>query len=188
MVAGDETRRSDTYEDLGAVAAPFAEPLPEPPADADVLPFASGTLAVVRRLVVLRAGEADLSEMGTADLVLAVTEVATNSIRHGGGEGVLRAWLTDEMVIFEVADAGAIADPLAGRVRPDSGQSAATGCGCATRPVTWSSCARSPAAASCACISAAASRRSRRAGARAASGPRSRTCGRTASSRGCESC
>jgi anti-sigma regulatory factor (Ser/Thr protein kinase) len=127
VVAGDETRRSDTYEDLGAVAAPFAEPLPEPPADADVLPFASGTLAVVRRLVALRAGEADLSEIGTADLVLAVNEVATNSIRHGGGEGVLRAWLTDEMAIFEVADAGAIADPLAGRVRPASGQSGGHG-------------------------------------------------------------
>ena len=127
VVAGDETRRSDTYEDIGAAAAPFAEPLAEPPADADVLPFASGTLAVVRRLVALRAGEADLSEIGTADLVLAVNEVATNSIRHGGGEGVLRAWLTDEMVIFEVADAGAIADPLAGRVRPPSGQSGGHG-------------------------------------------------------------
>jgi anti-sigma regulatory factor (Ser/Thr protein kinase) len=127
VVAGDETRRSDTYEDLGAIAARFAQPLPEPPPDAAVLPFASGTLAVGRRLVALRAGEADLSEVATADLVLAVNEVATNSIRHGGGEGVLRAWLTDEMVIFEVADAGGIADPLAGRVRPDSGQSGGHG-------------------------------------------------------------
>ena len=118
VVAGDETRRSDTYEDLGAVAAPFAEPLPEPPPDADALPFAAGTLASVRRLVELHAGEAGLSATATSDLVLAVNEVATNSVRHGGGEGVLSAWLTDEMVIFEVADAGAFADPLAGRVRP----------------------------------------------------------------------
>ena len=127
VVAGDETRRSNTYEDLGAGAAPFAEPLAEPPPGADVLPFASRTLAVVRRLVELRAREAGLSEAGTSDLVLAVNEVATNSVRHGGGEGVLRAWLTDEMLIFEVADAGAIADPLAGRVRPASGQSGGHG-------------------------------------------------------------
>ena len=127
VVAGDETRRSDTYEDLGAVAAPFAEPLPDPPPDADALPFAAGTLASVRRLVELHAREAGLSATATSDLVLAVNEVATNSVRHGGGEGVLSAWLTDEMVIFEVADAGAFADPLAGRVRPASGQSGGHG-------------------------------------------------------------
>ncbi|MGZ6671530.1 MAG: anti-sigma factor RsbA family regulatory protein [Solirubrobacteraceae bacterium] len=127
VVGGDESRRSDTYEDLGAVAAPFAAPFSEPPPGADVLPFASRTLAAVRRLVELRARDAGLSEAGTSDLVLAVNEVATNSVRHGGGEGVLRAWLTDEMLIFEVADAGAIADPLAGRVRPASGQSGGHG-------------------------------------------------------------
>jgi anti-sigma regulatory factor (Ser/Thr protein kinase) len=127
MVAGDETRRSDAYEDLGVVAGPFAEPLPGPPPGADVLPFAAGTLAPVRRLVELRAREAGLSEVATGDLVLAVNEVATNSLRHGGGEGLLSAWLTDEMLIFEVADAGGIADPLAGRVRPASGQSGGHG-------------------------------------------------------------
>jgi anti-sigma regulatory factor (Ser/Thr protein kinase) len=62
-----------------------------------------------------------------SDLVLVVNEAATNSVRHGGGEGVLRAWLTDDMLIFEVADAGAIADPLAGRERPGSGQSGGHG-------------------------------------------------------------
>jgi anti-sigma regulatory factor (Ser/Thr protein kinase) len=127
VVSGDEIRHSETYEDLGAVAAPFAEPLSEPPSGADVLPFAAGTLAVVRRLVALRATEAGLSAVGTSDLVLAVNEVATNSIRHGGGEGVVRAWRTDEMLIFEVADAGGIPDPLAGRVRPGSGQSGGHG-------------------------------------------------------------
>jgi len=123
VVAGAETRRSDAYEDLGAVAAPFADPLPGPPPGADRLPFAAGTLAAVRRLVEVRAREAGLSAMATSDLVLAVNEAATNSVRHGGGEGVLSAWLTDEMVILDIADAGGFADPLAGRVRPASGQS-----------------------------------------------------------------
>jgi anti-sigma regulatory factor (Ser/Thr protein kinase) len=127
VVAGDEARRSETYEDLGVVAEPFAEPLPEPPPGMDELPFAAGTLAVVRRLVEQRAKDAGLSAVQASDLVLVVNEAATNSVRHGGGEGVLRAWLTDDMLIFEVADAGAIADPLAGRERPGSGQSGGHG-------------------------------------------------------------
>jgi anti-sigma regulatory factor (Ser/Thr protein kinase) len=127
VVAGDEARRSETYEDLGVVAAPFAEPLPEPPPGVDELPFAAGTLAVVRRLVEQRAKDAGLSAVQASDLVLVVNEAATNSVRHGGGEGVLRAWLTDDMLVFEVADAGAIADPLAGRERPGSGQSGGHG-------------------------------------------------------------
>lgn len=127
VVAGDEARASETYEDLVAVAAPFAEPLPEPPPEAEELPFAAGSLAAVRRTVQLRARGAGLSHEQAGDLVLAVNEVATNSVRHGGGVGVLRAWLTDEMLIFEVADAGAIADPLAGRERPASNQSGGHG-------------------------------------------------------------
>jgi anti-sigma regulatory factor (Ser/Thr protein kinase) len=127
VVAGDEALASEAYEDLGAVAAPFAEPLPEPPPEAEELPFAAGSLASVRRMVELRARGAGLSHERAGDLVLAVNEVATNSIRHGGGYGVLRAWLTADTLIFEVADAGAIADPLAGRERPASGQSGGHG-------------------------------------------------------------
>ena len=127
VVAGDEARASELYEDLRAVAAPFAEPLPEPPPEAEELPFAAGSLTTLRRMVEVRARGAGLSEERAGDLVLAVNEVATNSIRHGGGGGELRAWLTDDMLIFEVADAGAIADPLAGRQRPASGQSGGHG-------------------------------------------------------------
>ena len=122
VVVGDEARRSNSYEDLDTVAGPFAEPLADPPPEAEELPFATGTLAVVRRLTALRAHDAGLSAERVSDLVLAVNEVTTNSIRHAGGHGVLRVWLTDDMLIFEVADAGAIADPLAGRERPASGQ------------------------------------------------------------------
>jgi anti-sigma regulatory factor (Ser/Thr protein kinase) len=127
VVAGDAARASETYEDLDAVAAPFADPLPEPPPDADELAFAAGTLAAPRRLVALRAHEAGLSAEHVGDLVLAVNEVATNSIRHGGGWGVLRVWQTGEMLVCEVADAGQITDPLAGRERPGKDQSGGHG-------------------------------------------------------------
>ena len=127
VVAGDEARRSDVYEGLDAVAAPFAAPLPDPPPEADELRFALGTLGAVRRLVEARARDAGLPPERRDDLVLAVNEVATNSIRHGGGNGVLRAWVTDDALVCEVTDAGRIADPLAGRERPPSGQSGGHG-------------------------------------------------------------
>ena len=127
MVADGGSHDSATYHDLPAIAAPFAAPLPDPPPGADELAFASGTLAGVRRLVKLRAKGAGFGEARTGDLVLAVNEVATNSIRHGGGGGVLRIWQAAQALICEIADAGRIADPLAGRQRPASGQSGGHG-------------------------------------------------------------
>lgn len=59
------------------------------------------------------------------ELVLAVDEIATNSIRHGGGVGMLRLWREGETLLCEIQDRGRIEDPLLGRVRPDS----APGCG-----------------------------------------------------------
>ena len=50
--------------------------------------------------------------------MLAVGELAANSIRHGGGRGILRVWRTDDALICEIRDRGRIADPLAGRVKP----------------------------------------------------------------------
>ena len=127
MVADGSSRDSSTYHDLPAVAAPFAEPLPDPPPGADELPFASGTLAPVRRLVKLRADAAGLPAARAGDLVLAVNEVATNSIRHGGGGGMLRIWQDADTLICQITDAGRIADPLAGRRRPARGQSGGHG-------------------------------------------------------------
>jgi anti-sigma regulatory factor (Ser/Thr protein kinase) len=127
MVADGGSHASPSYDDLPSVAAPFAEPLPEPPSDADELPFASGTLAGLRGLVKLRAAGAGLPATRASDLVLAVNEVATNSIRHGGGAGVLRIWQAAGALICEITDAGRIADPLAGRRRPVTGQSGGHG-------------------------------------------------------------
>ena len=51
--------------------------------------------------------------------MLAVDEVATNSVLHGGGRGIVRLWREDETLVCEVRDQGIIRDPLAGRMRPD---------------------------------------------------------------------
>ena len=41
--------------------------------------------------------------------------MAANSLRHGGGSGVLRLWSDAGHVVCEVTDAGVIVDPLVGR-------------------------------------------------------------------------
>ena len=57
-----------------------------------------------------------------SEFVLAVHELASNSIVHGGGIGVVRAWQDDGAAVCEVRDRGRFDDPLAGRRPPRPGQ------------------------------------------------------------------
>jgi anti-sigma regulatory factor (Ser/Thr protein kinase) len=109
---------SASYRGLEQTAAPFATPMPEPPGRPPELGFGSGSLAELRQLVSRRAAAAGLDPVRVADLVLAVDELATNSLRHGGGRGTLRIWRDAGALVCEVRDAGHIEDPLVGRERP----------------------------------------------------------------------
>jgi len=106
--------------DAADVASWFAEPLPPPPPGAFVLDFVAADLARLRFSIAQWATDAGLSETKTSDFVLAVSEVAGNSIRYGGGWGTLRFWQNASEVVAEVEDAGRVADPLAGRSRPST--------------------------------------------------------------------
>jgi anti-sigma regulatory factor (Ser/Thr protein kinase) len=117
VVEGDATRPSRTH-DPGAAMALFRRALPEPSATATELRFDLGDLAAVRRLVSSAAMAAGLLPARAEDLVLAVTEVATNSIRHGGGSGTVRVWSEDDAVVADVRDIGQIHDPAVGRLAP----------------------------------------------------------------------
>ena len=109
---------SPGYRGLDAFSAPFSEPLPEPPVRPHELAFDPISLSDLRRLVAVRAAAAGMAEADAEALLVSVTELATNSIRHGGGHGVLRVWREDDALVCEVRDAGRIDEPLAGRVRP----------------------------------------------------------------------
>jgi anti-sigma regulatory factor (Ser/Thr protein kinase) len=102
-------------------------PLAEPPPEAITLPFGRLDLAQLRALVSQQALAVHLRYDQAADLVLAVNEVATNSVRHAGGHGKLRVWRKGDELICEVRDDGHIADPLAGRLRPDPAAPAGRG-------------------------------------------------------------
>ena len=84
-------------------------------------------LTALRELVTEWATSYTLSAGRIRDLLLAVTEVASNSIRHGGGKGTLRVWVEDGALVCEFRDAGVIKDPMVGRVRPTADQIG--GCG-----------------------------------------------------------
>jgi anti-sigma regulatory factor (Ser/Thr protein kinase) len=118
---GDLPIASIDYPGAAFLATPFAEPLPAPPIGASIIEFEAGTLRDVRVLVATHAARVGLSEGRAADLLLAVNEVATNSLLHGGGRGTVCLWRDSDALVCEVRDKGYIEDPLVGRRRPSSG-------------------------------------------------------------------
>jgi anti-sigma regulatory factor (Ser/Thr protein kinase) len=69
--------------------------------------------------VAREATAAGFAPARAGDVVSAVNEVASNSLRHAGGQGVLRMWRTDDALVCEVSDDGYIDEPLVGRLRPE---------------------------------------------------------------------
>jgi anti-sigma regulatory factor (Ser/Thr protein kinase) len=118
LVEDGVARPSGTYAPSRAIDR-SAGPLPEPPV-ATVFAFDGPRLAAARRFARVEATAAGLDDDRVLDLVLAVGELAANSIRHGGGRGTVRVWVETaadgtELLVAEVADGGRLRDPLAGR-------------------------------------------------------------------------
>ena len=98
----------------------YGAPLPEPSTPADTFTFDLGSLMTVRRFATSALLACGLPPGRLTDALVAVNELATNSVCHGGGRGSLRIWEEPGEVLCEVSDAGTITEPLAGRRRPDS--------------------------------------------------------------------
>jgi anti-sigma regulatory factor (Ser/Thr protein kinase) len=94
----------------------LAEPLDPPPTDAVTFEFGPA-LRPVRHFASAYAADTGF-EIKAADVALVVGELATNSLRHGGGRGTLLIWQGDGALICEVRDRGRITDPMLGRRRP----------------------------------------------------------------------
>jgi anti-sigma regulatory factor (Ser/Thr protein kinase) len=110
--------RSDRFVpdgDLAAFAAPLARPREgvlrgeyRGPRD----------IPATRRTVAQYARTCGLSGDQVEALELAASELATNSIRHGGGSGTVAMWVQDGAAVVEFTDTGHVADPLTGRLTP----------------------------------------------------------------------
>ena len=108
-------------------SAEYAGPFGLPPSCGAPLPARPDTamihtyrndLSQVRALVLTSAREAGLPDDRAGDLVLAVSEVAANTLRHTPSAGTLVIWHDPHEIVCEIHDDGVNTDPLAGRRRP----------------------------------------------------------------------
>src|SRR5437764_14261493 len=68
--------------------------------------FTERDLPALRRTVAAHADRTGMPTRRISDLVLIVSELASNAVRHGGGEGRLTLWATADAVHCEVTDDG----------------------------------------------------------------------------------
>lgn len=119
LVTGDgQTRLSQAYPGVDRMRGPFDAPLPDAKPGVAALTFGEHDLRSVRRFVSEQGRLAGLDRDRTSEAVLAVNEIAANSVRHAGGWGLLRAWPDGDALVCEVLDEGHIDRPLLGRERP----------------------------------------------------------------------
>jgi anti-sigma regulatory factor (Ser/Thr protein kinase) len=107
------------YDGLALASDRFDAPLAAPPAETAFFVVTLETLTAAREFVAHQAAAAGLDSRAAAELILTAHELATNSIRHAGGRGVIRCWTDHETLIVEVSDQGKIDDALIGRRRPN---------------------------------------------------------------------
>jgi len=118
VVEGSEVRKSDEFRGLLESGAPFDVPLPDRATSVGEMKFGPGDLGSLRSLVSRHAHAFGLDAGRAEELMTAVNEVATNSVRHGGGGGELRIWQEHAAIVVEVRDSGRFNNPLADRQRP----------------------------------------------------------------------
>jgi anti-sigma regulatory factor (Ser/Thr protein kinase) len=83
------------------------------------MPFVYTTnLSEVRALAEKQARMAGLPDSRVIDFVIAVSEVAGNTVRHAKSPGSVEIWSDGAEIVCEIRDAGYIADPQAGSRPP----------------------------------------------------------------------
>jgi anti-sigma regulatory factor (Ser/Thr protein kinase) len=92
------------------------------------MPFVYTTnLSEVRALAEKQARVAGLPDDRVVDFVIAVSEVAGNTVRHAKSPGSIEIWSDSDEIVCEIRDEGVIANPLAGRQPPPTDASGGHG-------------------------------------------------------------
>ncbi|HET7339345.1 MAG TPA: sensor histidine kinase [Candidatus Dormibacteraeota bacterium] len=112
---------SESFRGQEMSATSFGAVLAEPQALRTVLQFNSENLLSLRGEVARQALAFGLGAERATELVTAVNEVATNSILHGGGNGMMRMWRDTQALVCEVRDRGVYGQPLGDRTKPGAG-------------------------------------------------------------------
>jgi anti-sigma regulatory factor (Ser/Thr protein kinase) len=102
----------------GAAPAAPAPAAPDPDHDDPMSYTYTTDLGAIRAVVQRYAIEAGLTEARAIDLVLAVSEVAANTVKHAKSPGSLTIWYDTREIVCQIHDEGVITDPLAGRRQP----------------------------------------------------------------------
>ena len=113
LLVGGHRRTSPEY--AGWPLHPDDAPLPRAPAGESMT---SEDVACLRHFVTDHARRLGVAADRVGDLAIAVTEVATNAVRHAGSPATLRIWNDRDAVVCDISDRGRITDPLAGRHLP----------------------------------------------------------------------
>jgi anti-sigma regulatory factor (Ser/Thr protein kinase) len=124
VIRGQPTNASYVPDLAAAMHSAMLDP---PPVTATRLVVHPTGLTEMRAFVRSAAAEVRLPADRAEDLVLAVNEIVTNSLRHGGGRAMLALWFEPGSIICEVADSGHITDPLVGRLAPPPGATSGRG-------------------------------------------------------------
>jgi anti-sigma regulatory factor (Ser/Thr protein kinase) len=108
---------SDAFSPTTATFA-GADALGAPNDAAEERAFDLHDMHAMRERVAGHARAAGFDEERVREIVVAANEIATNTVRHGGGHGRYRVWNDGNAIVCEITDRGTIAEPLAGRFRP----------------------------------------------------------------------
>ncbi|MEH0638800.1 sensor histidine kinase [Streptomyces bottropensis] len=121
LISGEGRERASDVYDWQAIVSRYNQELPTA-ADAAVFSYGEEDLPAARHFAHAQAARLGLAAERLMDVKLAVAELTTNSVVHGGGRGTLAIWAEQEQLLIEVRDAGRLTDPLAGRRPPERGQ------------------------------------------------------------------
>ena len=68
--------------------------------------FTLNSLVELRHQVERTARDSGLSDLALYRFVVAINEITTNAVRHGGGHGLLELWSTSTSLICRITDRG----------------------------------------------------------------------------------
>jgi anti-sigma regulatory factor (Ser/Thr protein kinase) len=117
---GGDHRSSALYRHPNT-ATVFGGMLPSPPESVIGVAFGPSDIAALRRLATY-AARARFLPAQIDDVVVVVSELATNAVQHGGGGGTFRTWFDHDVLYVEVTDSGHFDQLLAGRLPPGRAQ------------------------------------------------------------------